>query len=230
MPQVEATGQVGPQTLSDGATNDAFRQEKTGALVVQELHGRLYESNYRGAVYSGGMGLTSISNATFTVGGIGATTTPVSGVFNPSTSGVNLVILKATLTVTVTAATATGPGGFVWAMSVGNLAVSTGNVPLNRKTLVQAGSSAKDMTNVALTGITNNVVVRFASALNGGLIKNISSVETAVGQNIGVTASPLEEFDGTLIVPPGGVLALLATTTPVGHSAASGIVWEEVPV
>jgi len=30
--------------------------------------------------------------------------------------------------------------------------------------------------------------------------------------------------------PPGGVLALFATTTPVAHSAASMIVWEEVPI
>ena len=35
-----------------------------------------------------------------------------------------------------------------------------------------------------------------------------------------------EEF----IAPPGGVLALLATTTPVAHSASSGLVWEEVPL
>jgi hypothetical protein len=199
-------------------------------LVVQELHGRFYETNRVGALFSGGMGLTSISNATFTVGGIAATTTPVSGVFNPSTSTVNVVVLQAMLGVTVTAGTATGGGPFVWAMSVGNTAVSTGNVPLNRRTLALGGAQAKDMTGVALTGITNNVVVRFASALNGGLIKNVSSVETAVGQNIGTIATPVELFDGGLIVPPGGVLALLATTTPVAHSAVSGIVWEEVPV
>lgn len=229
MTEVTIQGQAGPRGVADGATED-LRLGKSAELVVQELHGRFYESNYRGNIFSGGMGLTSISNATFTVGGIAATTTPVVGVYNPPTTGKNLVIIQATLAVTVTAATATGPGGFVWAMSVGNIAISTGNTPLSRSTLVAGGSLAKDMTNVALTGRTNDVVVRFASALNGGLIKNISSVETAVGQNIGVTASAMEVFDGALIVPPGGVLALLAATTPVGHSAASGIVWEEVPV
>jgi hypothetical protein len=39
-----------------------------------------------------------------------------------------------------------------------------------------------------------------------------------------------ELFDGSVIVPPGGVIALLATTTPAAHSAVSALVWEEVPV
>jgi hypothetical protein len=38
----------------------------------------------------------------------------------------------------------------------------------------------------------------------------------------------VENFDGSLIVPPGGVLALMAVTTPVAQSAVAGIVWEEV--
>ena len=229
MPQVEITGQVGAQALSTGTTGNAIRQDNSGALVVQNLHGHYYESNYRTTVFSGGMGLTSISNATYTT--LTATTTPVIGLWNPGGSAVNCVVIQAMLAVTVTAATATGAGPFVWAVSTGNNAITTGNQALNRKTLTLRGSQARDMTNVALTGLSNNLVIRFGSALNGGLIKNISSVETAVGQNIGVAAVPLELFDGSLIVPPGGVLALLSTGPPaVGHSAVSGIVWEEVPV
>ena len=229
MPNVEITGQVGPQNLGSGATNAAFRQEVSGGMVVQELHGRFYEQNYRTAVFSGGMGLTSINAATFTTGTLTASCTPVIGVWNPAGSGVNLVILQAVLGITVTAATATGGGPFVWATSTGNSAITTGNQALNRKFLTLGGSQARDLTGLALTGLTNNLTVRFASALNGGLIKDISSVETAVGQNIGTVASPIELFDGSLMVPPGGVLALLATTTPVAHSATSAIVWEEVP-
>ena len=230
MPQVEATGQVGPQTLSDGTTGTALRQGKSAEVIVDNLHGHYYESNYRTVVFSGGMGLTSINNATFTTGTLTASCTPIAGVWNPAGSAVNLVIIQAVLGITVTAATATGGGPFVWAMSTGNSAITTGNQPLNRKLLSLGGSQARDMSNVALTGLTNNLVVRFGSALSGGLIKSISSVETAVGQNIGMSAVPLELFDGSLIVPPGGVLALLATTTPVAHSAVSSIVWEEVAI
>lgn len=224
---MQAEIRTGPVIVGDGSINPA-RGGRSGEVSVADAHARYLESNFRGAVYSGGMTTTSISNATYTT--LTATTTPVIGVWNPSTNNVNLVVISASLSVVVTAATATGCGGFVWASSVGNTAISTGNNPLNRKTLVATGSSAKDMTNVALTGLTNNMTVKFGSALNGGLIKNISSVETAVGQNIGIATSATEQFDGTLIVPPGGVVALICTTTPVGHSAASSIVWEEVPI
>jgi hypothetical protein len=226
---VEIQGKVGPATLGDGSLADP-RLGKAAEVIVQEFHGRFYEQTYRGNVFSGGMGLTAINNVTFTTGTLGATVTPVCGVWNPANSPVNLVILQAVLGVTVTAGTATGGAPFAWAMSTGNAVVSTGNQPLNRKTLLLAGSQAKDLTNVAPTGLTNNLVVRMGSALLGGLIKSVSSVETAVGQNIGIAGISVENLDGSLIVPPGGVLALLATTTPVAHSAASALLWEEVPL
>jgi hypothetical protein len=140
------------------------------------------------------------------------------------------VILQAVLGVTVTAATATGGGPFVWATTLTTVAITTGGTPFNRKTFQPAGSVAKDLTNVAPTGMTPNLAVRFASSLAGGLIKNISSVETAVGQSVGTAGVTVENIDGGIIVPPGGVLALLATTTPVAHSAVSALLWEEVPV
>jgi len=227
--EVAVTGRVGPDVLADGA-QAKFRAGRSAEAIVQELHGRFYETNYRGAVFSGGMGLTSIANVTFTTGTLGATVTPIAGVYNPIGSAVNLAILQALLGITVTAATATGGGPFVWATSITTAPITTGNNPFNRKTLQPSGSAAKDLTNVAPTGMTPNLAVRFASALTGGLIKSISSVETAIGQNIGIPGVTVENLDGSIIVPPGGVLALLATTTPVAHSAVSGLVWEEVPV
>jgi hypothetical protein len=229
MTEVTVQGQVGPDVLADGVPA-TLRLGRSAEAIVQELHGRFFETNYRSAVYSGGMGLTSINNVTFTTGTLGATVTPIAGVYNPVGSAFNLVILQAILGVTVTAATATGGGPYVWATSITTAAVTTGNNPFNRKTLQPSGSVAKDLTNVAPTGMTPNLAVRFASALTGGLIKNISSVETAVGQNIGTAGVTVENIDGAIIVPPGGVLALLATTTPVAHSAVSGLLWEEVPV
>jgi len=229
MTEVTISGRVGPDVLADGAVAK-MRMGRSAEAVVQELHARFYETNYRAAVYSGGMGLTSISNATFTTGTLGPTVTPIAGVYNPVGSAYNLAILQAILGVTVTAATATGGAPFVWATAITTTPITTGNNPLNRKTLQPSGSVAKDITNVAPTGLSPNLAVRFASALTGGLIKNISSVETAVGQNIGTSGITVENLDGSILVPPGGVLALLATTTPVAHSAVSALVWEEVPV
>lgn len=227
MADVTIQGQAGPRTISDGSTED-IRLGRTAELIVQELHARFYETNARAAVFSDGMGLTSISNSTFTVGGIGATSTPVAGVWNPSTSGTNLVIIEASLGLVMTALASTGPGGFVWALSTGNTAISTGTTPLNRKTLVNAGSVAKGMTAQAITGVTNALVVKFGSSLGGGSAENVSFTATAVAMQTQAVAAK-ELFDGTLIVPPGGLLALLAATTPAAHSAVSAIVWEEVP-
>ena len=116
---------------------------------------------------------------------------------------------------------------FVWATSVGNGAISTGNAPLNRKTLLATGSSAKDMSGIALTGLTNNLVVRGGAALGGGSASNAAFLATAVAMQSQLAAF-VDQLEGSIIVPPGGVLALLATTTPVAHSAVSGLVWEEV--
>jgi hypothetical protein len=225
---VSVRGRVGPDVLADGADARA-RMDKSGALVVQELHGRFAETNYRGAVYSGGMAFASISNVTYTVATLGNTATPICGVWNPAASPVNLVILQATLGVGVTALQATGCAPFSWCMSTGNGAISTGAQPLNRKTLALAGSAARDMSNVALTGLTNNLVQRFASALGGGSNVQAAFLATQAGP-VTPQVSSIEYIEGAIIVPPGGVLALLAAATGVAHSAASSLLWEEVPV
>src|SRR6267378_4897529 len=200
----------------------------SGAQRTSDAHGRFTDATLAGRVFSGGMTLTSISNVTFTTGTLGATCTPVAGVWNPSTSNKYLVILQGILGVTITAATKTGGAPFAWATSIGNTAISTGNLPLNRITLAKAGSVAKDMTGVALTGLTTTLVVMFGSALGGGPA-GYSQVDGTVAAPSPFQMSYVENLDGSLIVPPGGVVALLATTTPVAHSAAAGLLWEEIP-
>lgn len=219
---------VGPIAAGTG-TSTPFRADATSAQVVTDAHGRFTEAAVRGLLFSGGMTATAVNNATFTSGTLGATCTPIIGLYNPVNSPVNLVVLQATLSLVTTAATATGTGPLVWATSVGNNVITTGNNPLNRKTLVPSGAYAKDMCGVALTGLTTNLAVRNGSALGGGSLGSFSFVGTAVGQATPQIAS-VENLDGSLIVPPGGVIALLATTTPVAHTASSSILWEELPI
>lgn len=224
---IEISGQVGPQVLSDGATQP-FRQGKSGEMVMQELHGRFYEQNYRQNLYTAAFN-GSISNVTFTTGTLGATCTPVLGVWNPLSNTVNLVILQAVLSVIITALQNTGGAPFLWCTSTGNGAISTGGSPRSRKTLLASGSAAKDMSGIALTGLTNNLAVASTSSLGGGNVFNIATLDTAAGFST-LNAPTVENVDGAWIVPPGGVLALLAGTTPVAHNAASGLLWEEVPL
>lgn len=219
---------VGPTTNSDG-TYPVLRGGKQGEVIASQLHGRYYEQNYRGKLFSGGMVLTTISNAVFTVATTDATTKAIVGIYNPLSSGVNCVVLQAIVNVIMTAATNTGCGGFTWQTATNQSAISTGAAPFNRSTLLATGSSTKDLSGVAVTGLVGAMVNRQASAIGGGSSANFSFVGTAVGDAT-VNVAGIENFDGSLIVPPGGVLLLSANTTPVAHSAVSAMLWEEVPV
>jgi hypothetical protein len=182
---------------------------------------------YRNNVYfTGNTGLSALSANTIS---LTATTTPILGVYNPSSSTVNLVILQAMLTVVANNLTSgAAPGAFVWASSLGNGAVSTGSNPFNARTLATSGSSARGFFGAtALTGLTNNLAIMAASALpspSGLTYTTLAS--TALLPSYAGT----ENFDGSIFVPPGGVLALLNTVSSTVFSVAGRLTWEEVPV
>lgn len=228
MPAIQViVGEVNGADSSDPVTARGGRQRD---VIVSELHGRYYEQNFRRRLFSGGMSITSISNATFTTATLGPTCTPIIGIWNPMGSGYNLSVLQTILSVVITALQNTGGAPYIWATSTGNAAISTGNAMFNRKDFgASAASGGKDLSGVALTGLTNNLVVRSAAGLGGGNIHNFASLDTAASYPTQHT-SPVDLIDGAWFVPPGGILALLATTTPVAHSAGSGFLVEEVPV
>lgn len=220
---------VGPVWGGSG-TAAPFTAGASGAQRVVDAHGRFMDANLGGRVFSDGIAtVLSISNVTFTIGTLGATCTPIAGLWNPATSPVNAVLLQATLNAIKTALQNTGCGPFYWATSIGNAAISTGSNPLNRRTLAAVGSFCKGYAGVALTGLTNNLVVRGASQLHGGSASSVAFLETQVGSQAPHVATR-ELFDGEWIIPPGGVIALLAGSTAVGVSASSMLVWEEVPI
>lgn len=210
--------------------NNALMNGRSGALgdaIVSELHGGLYETNYQGNLFFGGHGaLVALSANTIT---LTATTTPILGLWNPTSNTKNLVLLKASLNLIANNLTSgAAPGVFVWALSLNNGSISTGSNPYNGKTLLQSGSSAKVFAgNVALTGLTNNLVIVAGTGFSspGGLTYTTLG-STALMPSYG----GIEVFDGSIIVPPGGVLALLNTTSSTVFSAVGRLDWEEVPV
>jgi len=217
---------VGP-ILGGTGTSTPFTADVTGAQRMIQSHGRFAELALRQTLFSAGMTLTSISNVTFTTGTLGATATPIIGLWNPFGSGRNCLILQARLQLVTTAlSTPTGPGGLVWCTAVNQSAISTGIVPLNRFTLAASGSIAKGFAGTALSGLSGNLVVQEASGFTT-YPTNTTAAETAAGF---MPAAPggIDHIDGGFVIPPGGVIALLATTTPVAVSAASALLWEEM--
>lgn len=209
-----------------------FTSGLSGAQRTGDAHARFMDATLGGRVFSTGpAAAVSISNVTFTLATTGATATPIIGVWNPLTSPVNLVIWQAILAAYMTTLTGTvGPGGFVWMVATAQSAnLSLAITPINRRTLTAAGSFARGLTGVALTGLTATLATLCASTLNGGSGMTTAFTETAVGARA-PNFSAVENIDGSIIVPPGGVLALQASVTPVGHTALSGLVWEEVPI
>lgn len=193
---------------------------KAGDQLVSELHGKYYQQTYSGAVFSAGSGSTALSANTIT---LVAATTPIVGVWNPPTSSVNLSVLYAQCLITVVANTAVNGGGFVWATSVGNISISTGAAPFNRKTFQNAGSQAKAFNGgVALTGLTNSLVVQCGANFPG-----IYAAGAATALGVPSPGAPSELLEGSFIVPPGGVLALLNTVSTTTLSVQSTLVWEE---
>jgi hypothetical protein len=219
-------GTTGPVNFGDGV-NPPLRQGRQGDVVVSELHGRYYEQNYRNNVYfTGHTAVQALSANTIT---LTATTTPILGIYNPSSSTVNAVVLQAMLNVVANNLTSgAGPGAFMWAVSTGNGAISTGLTPYNSKTLIAAGSQVRGFAGAtALTGLTNNLVIAAGSQL--------PSPSGLTYTTLGSTAllpsySGREDLDGSIIVPPGGVLALLNTTSSTVFSAVGRLTWEEVPI
>ena len=219
---------TGPIVTSDGAVNPA-RNDRQGALITQDAHGRFTEAALRNLLFSAGMNLTSISNATFTTATLGATATPIIGLWNPMNSGKNLVVLQARVQLIANAVTTfTGPGSLMWCTAVNQSAISTGITPLSRLSLTASGSVAKGFANTALTGLSGNLTVQEASGLLS-FSNNFSNALTAAGQ-----ATPggggIDHIDGAIVLAPGSVLALLGSTTPVSVSAASSLLWEEIGI
>lgn len=219
-------GTTGPVNFGDGV-NPPLRQGRQGDVQVSELHGRYYEQNYRNNLFfTGHTALTALSANTIT---LTATTTPILGLYNPSSSTVNAVVLQAHLNMVSSNLTSgAGPGALVWAVSTGNGAISTGLTPYNAKTLIAAGSQVRGFAGgTALTGLTNNLVVAAGSQLPSpsGL-----TYTTLASTALLPSYSGREDLDGSIIVPPGGVLALLNTTSSTVFSAVGRLTWEEVPV
>ena len=192
-----------------------------GAQTESEFLPRFFDLTAAGTCFSNGCTSTALSANTIT---LSATTTPVLGVWNPPTSGVNVVLTQALLQITNTAVSAVGQGAFVWANSTGNTSISTGSTPTNRLLGSSTASAVKGMSFQALTGLTNNLVV-FDAADFSGLVAPQGATQTPIMGQI-----EIQNFDGNLIVQPGGVLALLNTVSTITVSVAGSLRWFEAPL
>lgn len=202
---------------SAGANNALLngRAGQLGDSIVSELHGRYYETTYRGNSF-----LLSVSTAaavTAYTGGAGGT--PMIGVFNPVGSGKNLVILKASFG-NVVAASAAGTVSFgLYFGTTATITQATTTTPWNMATQQQSGSVATGFRNVALTS---------GSAASNVIALGSYYWATAAGA-VSVLGAPVD-LEGSVIIPPGSYIALGGSAALTSATWIGSLQWEEVPV
>jgi hypothetical protein len=191
--------------------------------IVSKLHGDFYTQNVNGNVYygsnaAGGAVYSIFSNTSYT--GL--------LLWNPQGSGKNLSIIRASIGVTASAATAIAGFGYSWIINAG-AGIATG-APLSAFGAITAtrGSCVLGATgqgaSVALVGTSATLTTAFG----WGRSANFTAATGAITTQVAVTQLS-EDFLGTMIVPPGVILAL-TTSVLTGFTATGSFLWEECPL
>jgi hypothetical protein len=181
-----------------------------------------YDANVRGNVYTFGISNTPLVSTNAVATGVTATSRPVIGLWNDVGTGKNLVVLNATVVATTIDDTAVAPGGFTWYKDVSETSISTGSTPVNCSTLASSGSVAKAFAmSTALTGLVGSLSILRPSPIT---ILNAAGPGTTITQPQGVSE---DRIDGSIIVPPGGVLSLMNMLSTTTVDLSVSITWAE---
>lgn len=207
---IEIEAQVGPQVLSDGTTS-VPRLEKSGALVVTELHGKYFESAIRGKIFhatlsSSGVALPQSGGATGAL-----------GLANPAGSGVNAALIKVVMTYVSGTIVLGNVYHAVQANPIG--AAITGTVLTMIPGLVGSGFQP------ACTARSSAVFPAAPTSLRIFGAKNVTgATNPLIGQPV------VDDVDGQIVLAPGTAWTLYngaADTSPV---VAISVTWEELPI
>ncbi len=200
-------GKVGPVVLTDGAS-PTLRMTKDGALVAQDVHSRYHEAVYRGGVFTVSTAVAGVAPGTV------LSTTPPFIVYNPATSGKNLVILQ---TAVGYVSGTLGGGTIVYA---GGVSVQPGATILTPRSALIGGASA-----------TVSVCSQGGTVTLPTIIRPAYTVGAWTAATAAINPVLKDQLDGEFIIIPGsafvmqGVMA--AGSTPLMLFSAT---WEEVAV
>lgn len=186
------------------------RGGQMGDVIVSELHGRYYETNYRKNLYAAYAAAQTLAAAGTAMTGL--------QLYNPTNSGVNLVISKVNVGVIVTSATMTG---VAVGAGIGQPAAPTSQTAATQSSTLQIGASNK----------SNGLAVNAGTFVNApiplfGILHNTAAIGTT-----GEDDSGLVDLEGSLIITPGNYFAFIATGAASAASAVNlSVIWEEVPI
>ncbi len=203
--------QVGPQSVASIGVNTItnLRSGQLGDLIVQDLHGRYYETTYRGNMF-----YTSTPSVATTTVGLATTYTGLC-LSNPVGSPVNLAVNKCTMMQSVIQATQVE----AYALAVGfNLTTNVTHTAAGTIQSTLAGSGLLSNAKADTSATLPTAPLYFAFVTNTG---------TATADSTGAQVLDLE---GSLVLKPGGYICWV---TPAQASVAGlwfSFQWEEIPV
>ena len=193
---------VGKQSNSSGAQAN-LRSNREGDLLVSENLPRFYQKVAEGDVFSATTPLAGVTlAATHTTATLGATATPIITIFNGGT--LNIAINRTYL---ATLSGTPAAGSYYWYVAptqVGSALTLLTDTTINNKTFI--------------TDTPSGVKIGYGKALTG-LVGNLTQLRPAGTLNT-VTASLGfidDKTEGVVIVPPNGLIALMATATGTTH-------------
>lgn len=203
----------------DGSQNLPMLQGKQNEQIYAKLHGDAYTQAYRGNVFWASAAVTGIITTIF------SNTTYVGLLLWNQSTTKNLVPIRATQGRILAATTVCAFGSCFIAGAGSGL-----GTPISAFTTITAtrGSAANpgvtgQGASVALVGGGATLGTAFAWGLANGLAAGTET--TAI-----VEQSFVQEFQGSVIVPPGSVMAVMAASAAQGGTWVPSIVWEETPV
>src|SRR3990167_5204863 len=201
---------VGQQALREGDTGEGSIG-RTGEQIVSGLHGKFYEQAKRGNVYSAATAVSGVAPGT----AIG--TTAAFALYNPLNSGLDLVVLRASMSYL----SGTLGIGFVnWIMHTA--AVQAGAAVTGTAISVVRGNGT--------SGVGVGKPLTTATVVAGVLARPFGNLPPMLATSVLTPWRLDDEVNGALIVPPGAAVSLQATAgagpTPL---VIYGCMWEEVP-
>lgn len=213
-PQSPPAGGALPAARANGNPNSPAGL--LGELIVSESAPQYYNLIKSGFVFS----LSSLTTTSLTAFTGGAAGTPLLGLYNPVSSGKDLVILQARLGVRTTGTTAgTVDFNFFQANQGGVTVTGTQTQSRNMYSQASTGSVAYGMVNTANTGAVASTLVAPSFSLG--------NVTTTAGLN---AALFVDDIKGALIVSPGTYLAFGSAATLAVASLDASLIWAELPV
>lgn len=203
-------GSVGQPSLTSiqPGTTPTLRQGQLGEMVVQELHGRYYETAYRRNMFFAATQSGQTSSAGLVTGYVGLALT------NPTTSTVNCVLNKVGYSVNAAPA----------APMIIGLAFNTSTTAVTQTTAVTTrncflgGATAQGLVGTSVTFPTAPVISHILGVIDTGAV-------TTVTQN-----PSLFDLEGSIVMPPGSYICLYTSTASAATSLFASFQWEEVPV